>query len=193
MTRPRPVLLAISGPIGSGKTTISALLSQQLGWPRTAYGDLARAVATSRGLAHERRHLQQIGTELIAAGWEPFTREVLAQADWKPGDAIIVDGVRHAAAVTALRQIAAPLPAIVIYLDIPASIGIARARRRDHPHSADQGSGDESHPVEQDLPAVRALADLVLPAVAAGPAVLAENVIGYLRARGAKQPGGRCA
>jgi len=192
MTRIQPALLAISGPIGSGKTTMAALLSQRLGWPRAAYGDLVRAVANSRGLAHDRPHLQQIGAELIANGWAPFTRQVLDQAEWKPGDAVIVDGVRHAAAVTASRQITAPLPAIVIYLDILASTGIARARRRDR-RLADPTRHDDLHPVERDLPAVRVLADLVLPVAGTAPGALAGRVIEYLNARARGQPGGHCA
>jgi adenylate kinase family enzyme len=187
-----PALLAISGPIGSGKTTMTALLSQRLGWLRAAYGDLVRSVATSRGLAHDRPHLQHIGAELIATGWEPFTRNVLAQAGWQPGDAVIVDGVRHAGAVTALRQIATPLPTIVVYLDIPAHTGIARARQRDHCPTG-PSSRDGLHPVEQDLPAVRVLADILLPAAGTAPAELAGHVMEYLNARHREQPGGHCA
>ncbi len=110
MTGIQPAVIAISGPIGSGKTTITTLLSQRIGWPRTAYGDLVRAIATRRGLTCDRRHLQHIGSQLVADGWDAFTRRVLSQAAWRPGDSLIVDGLRHPGAVTALQRITAPCP-----------------------------------------------------------------------------------
>jgi hypothetical protein len=78
-----------------------------------------------------------------------------------------------------LRAIAAPLPVVVVYLDIPVNDGIARARRRDGPGALMPGD-DEIHPVEQDLPLVRDLASLVLPATADAPQALADRVISYL-------------
>ena len=192
MTHVPAALVAISGPIGSGKTTMTAQLSLELLWPHAAYGDLVRAVATSRGLAHDRRNLQRIGAELIASGWETFTRQVLAQAGWTPGSPAIVDGVRHEGAVTALRNITAPLPAIVIYLDIPAGDGIARARERDR-LPAHPSRTDELRPIEKDLPAVRALADLVLPAASTPTRALAQHVISYLCTGQERQHGERSA
>jgi hypothetical protein len=112
---------------------------------------------------------------------------------WSPTcGAVIVDGVRHTGAVTALRQIAAPLPTIVVYLDIPASTGIARARQRDRCPTGPFPL-DGLHPVEGDLPAVRVLADLLLPAAGTASAELAGHVIEYLNARHREQPGGQCA
>lgn len=179
MTAIPPALIAISGPIGSGKTTLTALLSQRLGWPRSAYGDVVRDIATSRGLTPDRRTLQRVGADLIAAGWEPFTRRVLARAGWRPGGPVVIDGVRHPGAVTMLRALTAPLPAVVVYLDIPVSDGVARARHRDGVKAPMPGD-DEPHPVEQDLPLVRDLASLALPVAGTSPQVLAERVISYL-------------
>ena len=126
MTGIQPAIIAISGPIGSGKTTITALLSQRIGWPHTAYGDLVRAIATRRGLTCDRHHLQHIGSQLIVGGWDAFTHQVLIQATWRPGDSLIVDGLRHPGAVTALQRIAAPLPVIVVYLETfrPSAAGL---------------------------------------------------------------------
>lgn len=48
MTGIAPAAIAIAGSIGTGKTTLAALLSGQLGWPRTVYGDVLRSAAASR-------------------------------------------------------------------------------------------------------------------------------------------------
>lgn len=127
MTRLRPALVAIAGPIGSGKTTTARLLSQHTGWPATSYGDAIRAAAAACRIPGDRHQLQRIGAVLIARGWDAFTERVLDQVAWKPGDAVIVEGLRHVEAVTALRQVTAPLPAFLFYLDLPAAEGLARA------------------------------------------------------------------
>jgi cytidylate kinase/NTP pyrophosphatase (non-canonical NTP hydrolase) len=175
-----PAVVAISGPIGAGKTTVASLLAGRLGWPRAAYSDLIRSVATSRGLTHDRATLQQIGTELIATGWDIFTRQVLGQAAWTPGEPLIIDGLRHCDAATSLASAVAPLPTVVIYLEVPPGIGISRAQRRDQvPADSAQRAG--SHPVESGLPAVRATADLVMPASDTRPAALASRIIEHLQ------------
>ncbi len=184
-----PAVVAISGPIGAGKTTVATLLAERLSWPRAAYSDLIRSVATSRGLTHDRATLQQIGTELIATGWDTFTRQVLGQAAWTPGETLIIDGLRHCDAATSLATAVVPLPTIVIYLDVPPGIGIARARRRDQ-DPADSAQRAGGHPVESGLPAVRAIADLVLPASDAGPAEIASRIIEHLQTADREIPGG---
>lgn len=76
-----------------------------------------------------------------------------------------MEGLRHAEAVTALRQVTEPLPAFLFYLDLPAAEGLARANTRD----GTPNNPDAAHPVEQDLPAVRALADLIVPVHSSDP------------------------
>lgn len=76
-----------------------------------------------------------------------------------------MEGIRHAEAAAALRQSTAPLPFFRFYLDLPAPDGLVRACARDGQSS----HPDASHPVEQDLPAVRALASLVVPVSGRGP------------------------
>jgi thymidylate kinase len=192
MNHIHPAIVAVSGPIGSGKTTITTLMSERLHWPRGAYGDTVRTMATRRGVSHDRCHLQRIGSELIAGGWDTFTRLVLSQATWMPGEALILDGLRHVDAVAALQRIAAPLPVIVIYLDIPAATGLARAHRRDRLPD-DQVRQEGRHLVEQDLPEVRRRSGLVLPVTDTTPALLADGIISYLHFRHGRQPGDRCA
>lgn len=180
-------LVAIAGPIGSGKTTTAALLSLHTGWPATSYGDAVRAIAAVNGIPGDRYQLQRIGEQLIARGWDAFTQRVLDQVAWKPGEAVIVEGLRHAQAVTALRQVTAPLPAFLFYLDLPAAEGLARASTRD----GKPNNPDGTHPVEQDLPAVRALADFIVPVHNRDPAAVTRHILAYLTEPCRHRPGER--
>ena len=191
MTSMNPAVLAIAGPIGSGKTTTAALLARQLGWPRHGYGDTIRAIAAARGLTPGRGTLQQLGAELAGTGWDTFTRLVLGHARWAPGQPLILDGLRHLPAATALRQVIAPLPGIIIYLDVPTGIALTRARQRDQATSP--GTVGALHATERGLPAVRDHADLTVQAQELEPAQVAGQVICYVAARLGHAPGDRCA
>ena len=60
MTTVNPAVVAIAGPIGSGKTTTAAFLARQLAWPQAGYGDTIRAIAAERGLPASRDHADLI-------------------------------------------------------------------------------------------------------------------------------------
>ncbi|MGH4019721.1 MAG: hypothetical protein ACRDT0_10900 [Pseudonocardiaceae bacterium] len=118
-------------------------------------------MSTARGLPVTRQTLQEIGIELIHGGRDAFTRTMLDQTGWRSGMPLVLEGLRHVQAAASLRLTVAPLPVEVIYLDVPALIGVTRARQRDHTTSEDVPRED-IHPVEQDLSTVRRIADLTL-------------------------------
>ena len=181
MSTLRAAVVAISGSIGSGKTTTAVLLSRRTGWPLTSYGDVVRRMAGHGGGQPDRHDLQRTGAELIASGWDSFSRRVLSLADWQPGEPVIVEGIRHAAAIVALRRITRPLPLVTIYLDLPAETAMARARTRDN-LTAEQSRLESAHPVERDLSAARALADLVVFVSGHAPEAIADSIVAYLAA-----------
>ena len=155
------VIVAFSGAIGAGKSSISKAVAQGLGWSRVSFGDYVRITANQRGLAETRESLQQVGTSLIEAGWENFCRSVLSQAEWQIGQSLIVDGVRHVEALETLRRITAPSEVVLVLVELSESERKLRLEEAGAPiESLDQWA---SHSTEVQVgTALPRVADLVI-------------------------------
>lgn len=112
----KPMLLVFSGSIASGKSTLSREIAASLGWQRVSFGDYVRTVVQRQGLDESREVLQAVGASLIEQGLQQFCQSVLAQVNWKPGQPLVVEGLRHAEIVSILRQIVAPLELRLIFI-----------------------------------------------------------------------------
>ena len=150
----KAIVLAPSGRIASGKTTLSEAVASSLGWPRVAFGDYVRSVARTQRLPESRSALQDLGATLIEEqGWDGFCRSVLAQADRKPGDSLVVDGVRHVEAIAALRPLLAPAELLLVFLKVEPTIREARLARRPRP-AEDSLKPVDLHSTEVQLSAI---------------------------------------
>ena len=114
----KSLVLAFSGSIGSGKSTLSLSVAKALTWPYISFGNYVRTVALLRGLGESREVLQEVGESLIQEGWEQFCKSVLAQATWKPGEPLVVDGIRHVEAVEMLRLLVVPSELLLIHITL---------------------------------------------------------------------------
>lgn len=89
-------VVAFAGPIGSGKTTLSTRVADLLRWPRVSFGDYIRKIARDNDQdPNDRAVLQKLGQSLVMTDVDRFVSAVLATADWKVGENLIVDGLRH--------------------------------------------------------------------------------------------------
>ena len=169
-----PSAIGVAGRVGSGKSSLSTLLSEQSGWPIVRFGDFLRGVAEQRGLPTDRQSLQQLGIEYIGRGWGPFCSEVLESAGWRPGTSVIFDGIRHAEAVQALNELLSPGRLFVVLLAADDGMVQTRLRLRD-------GEGTdlrriESHPSDDRVAdRLHSVTDMVLDAALSLP-TLAERV-----------------
>ncbi len=125
-----PVVLAFAGRIASGKSTISQDVAEALCWPWVSFGDYVRVEARRRGLGESRATLQQVGDELIAAGWESFCHAVLMHGNWHPGQPLIIDGIRHVEALQMLKDLVAPQRVLLVFIDVPDPVRAARLETR---------------------------------------------------------------
>jgi dephospho-CoA kinase len=120
-------VLAFSGQIKSGKTTVSQAVAEALGCGRASFGDEVRKAVQSMGLPIEREHLQRIGEAFVSTRLEQFCLDVLAQVESNSTSHQIVDGVRHVEAADCLKRLVAPKQFRLIYVDTDESI-------REHRH-----------------------------------------------------------
>lgn len=158
----KPLALGFVGKIGSGKSTVSTAVAEALGWPRTGFGDYVRALAAQKGLAVDRQTLQRLGESLVNAGPAEFCRAVLDQANWEPGKSVVVDGIRHAAIVSALRETVAPVELLVVFVAVEDSLREARVQTRDGQNHAPLSLLD-AHSTESDVDSLLSkMADLTI-------------------------------
>lgn len=148
----REEAVAIVGRIGSGKTTLASILADRLQCPMASFGSYVRSVALQRGLdPADRAALQDLGEELIGEGWHSFCCSVLNHGGYVSG-AVVVDGIRHVAAITTIRELVAPTPCGLVAVRARDESRAERLRRRgvtpEAAHAADAHVGEsELHQV----------------------------------------------
>jgi cytidylate kinase len=156
----KSIIVGFAGKIGSGKTTILAAVAEALNWKRASFGDYVRGVARERGLDESREVLQEIGASL-AKNPDGFCVFLLRQVDWKPGQNLVVDGIRHAKIMDALRRVTEPSRIFLVFVNIDE--GVRRKRLLDDPDAEKQAAlVYDAHTTEADVKNVLpAMADLV--------------------------------
>jgi dephospho-CoA kinase len=159
-----PAVVAIAGRTSSGKSTLARRLADSLGWPVAAFGAYVRSEARRLNLDTRRETLQELGVELVeTVGWNAFVQATLKAAGIVPRDhrGYVVEGVRHREALVSLRALAAPLPVILVYLEVSDKVRDDRLRSRGV--SVQRGRAWELHSTEGDIGQILRLeADLVV-------------------------------
>jgi hypothetical protein len=154
-------VLAFSGGIRSGKSTVSTGVAKALGCLRVSFGNYVRTITQLRGLEDCRKNWQAVGESLIQEDLNQFCAAVLAQAAWEPGGPLVVDGVRHVEVAEALKCLVSPSGLRLIYIHTDDE---SRERRfRDHsPDGKPLGQLDQHSTEVQVKTELRRLADLVV-------------------------------
>ncbi|MHB0965780.1 MAG: AAA family ATPase [Bellilinea sp.] len=142
-------IICFGGQIASGKTTISQSIAVKLGWKYASFGNYVRYYVSNLGLNPLNRNILQIfGQRLIDEGWEIFCGKVLDFALWKPGESLVIDGVRHKEAIETIKYIVRPMPVVFIYINVIEEIRLKRIYSRGL--SLDTIHREESTPIEEE-------------------------------------------
>lgn len=145
----KSTILAFSGGIASGKSTLSEAVALSLGCSRVSFGGFMRAEARKRGLSTDRETLQSIGEELVARDPDRLCRDLLAQSGWTPGGALVIDGVRHVDIADRLCQLVVPSEFRLVH--VTAGEQTRNARFAARAESSGDLSKYESHSTEHDV------------------------------------------
>ena len=113
-------IIAISGAKGVYTSALSVVLSELLGWKRVKFSDYLRDLAAAEGeRPDDTAVLQRIGQQLVREQPDQFVAAVLKLADWKAGDNLVLDGLRHAEIFTELqRQVGSSADLHVVHIAI---------------------------------------------------------------------------
>jgi hypothetical protein len=120
-----------------------------------------RTIATQNGLPAVRETLQAVGESLVRTNVEQFCSAVLGQVVWKPGDALIIDGIRHLEVLQVLKQLVLPAQLKLLYVEV----AITERRRRliDSEKTAKSLEELEAHSTEHDVTtALKSQADVII-------------------------------
>jgi cytidylate kinase len=130
------VVVAFSGPIGAGKSTISQTVADALHWPRVSFGDYIKSVAEEyHEDPNDRAVLQRLGQALVLADVDDLVEKVLRQRPWANANGegnLIVDGLRHAEVRHALVQKIRPNIFKHVFVTIDEDTRQQRVRDEDH-------------------------------------------------------------
>ncbi len=173
-------VVGFAGRIGTGKTAVARQVASRISCRWTSFSAFLRGEARTRGLDASRQVLQELGVEWIDQGWNRFCRAILDDVSWHQGESLVVDGVRHVKVVHALREILAPDPFVLVFLDPPEPDEWERRLRAKGIASLHELNQLEIHPAELEVMQVRDLADLILKTTQSVE-LIADEVVAVVR------------
>jgi len=158
--RPRGerLIVGITGRIGSGKTTVGRYLESRFGFQYLRYSEV---LAEWRAKDPESKaHLQEVGWEVMAGGMQAELNRRLVARITSDAD-LAVDGLRHPLDYETLNN-SFSLSFHLLYIDSPSRLRFDRLNRKGKYSEFSAFDASDSHPVEQQIESLRAIAALVI-------------------------------
>lgn len=161
-----PHVLCLVGPIGSGKTEASHVLTDEFGYSEINSGKVvARLLGVPPVPETPRPKLQALALDLIseADGCRRLAEGLFAEVGMQASRRVLIDGIRQEDTLRELKRLVAPGRLGVIYVYTTPDVAFQLYRRRERPDAqiADFLEVWES-PVEREVPRLLTQADAVL-------------------------------
>src|SRR5664280_1247613 len=121
---------AFSGPIGSGKSSVSKLVASRIGAGWIGFGATVKEIAVERRFPIHREGLQILGAELVANERGLFCRRVIDGAMKSNKEVIVIDGLRHPEVLRELRTVVGSDSLLCVYIDAPQALRLERVKVR---------------------------------------------------------------
>ncbi|NOG99276.1 MAG: AAA family ATPase [Ignavibacteriae bacterium] len=108
------IIIAVSGRICSGKSTVSNLISNQFGIPVASFGEYLKYYFKKNKLEMDRNKMQDVGSKLMISNPEMFLSNVINYFI-SHHKSLIIEGVRHRILIDLIKQQCEEF--LLIYLD----------------------------------------------------------------------------
>jgi len=127
------MIIGISGPTASGKTTVAKLLEERASAFRTRYSDILIGIANERGLPHDKATLQSLYlSEREAHGEDFLAKKMEAHVQELPYATIVIEGNRRLVDIDMLKRIAESKKdtLLLLFIDAPKEVRFERYNHR---------------------------------------------------------------
>jgi RNase adaptor protein for sRNA GlmZ degradation len=112
---------------------------------------------------------------LVEEGLEQFCKAVLAQSNWVPGQALIIDGIRHYEVMELLRELVKPSILRIVFIDIDDAVRESRLKVENITH--EEIHQTDSHSTERQVNTIiKESADFVIDGTKSKEILLSEII-----------------
>jgi len=157
------MIIGISGPTASGKTTVAKMLEEKANAFRIRYSDILIKIAAERGLPHDKATLQELYlAERDAKGEDFLAKEMETRVRTLPFATIVIEGNRRLADIDMLKRLAVAKKEklVFLFIDAPKEIRFTRFNKRmveneEHPITLEVFEKLEANGAEDEISAIK--------------------------------------
>ena len=127
------MIIGISGPTASGKTTVAKMLELKKNAFRVRYSEMLAVIATERGLPHDKATLQELYLSEREKNGEDFLAKAMERRILTlPFTLLVVEGNRRLADIDMLKRVALQKneELVLLFIDAPKDVRFGRFNER---------------------------------------------------------------
>ena len=152
------IIIGITGPIATGKTTVAKYISSNEGFVYSRYSQIIKGMLEQKSIVADREKLQQVGWDLFS-NMDQYKLNKKLEQEVIDGSNIVIDGLRHFEDYTYWKERYFKR-FFLIYID--STYDSCYSRHQALYDNSDYGK-IINHPVESEVTKLKRLADYILP------------------------------